>query len=108
MYVLMPQTVVNAPVPTRSVARPKAFAQCSAPLKSSSGFTAPEEDGNERGRDRDGGSDVAFGLTMGMPAEVDRRVGGGGASASALPRVAALLRRSISIGTLIATVENAS
>ena len=108
IYRLTPQIVVVAPTPTSSVAMPKAFAQCNAPLKSSPLLALLAAD-EALGRDAcDGSRDVAFGFAIGMPLEADRRVGGGGASANVLPNVAARCRRSIHIGTVMAAVENAS
>ena len=111
MYCLTPKTVAVAPAPTIRVAMLNAFKQWRAPLKLSSGFVATEEvvvdvDGTGSLIENTGGFVVGF--AIGMPLVRVRRGGGGGALASALPRVAARCRRNITMGTTSAADENAS
>ena len=111
IYCLTPNTVTVAPTPTMSVAMPNAPALWRAPLKPSSAFAArdeePEVDVEGTGSliEKTGG--LAVGCAIGMPLETVRR-GGGGASASAFPSVAARCRRSITMGTTSAAEEKAS
>ena len=111
IYCLTPKTVAVAPAPTIKVAMLNAFKQWRAPLKLSSDLVAPEEvvaDVGGTGSLIENTGGFVVGFAIGMPLVRVRRGGGGGALASALPRVAARCRRSITMGTTRAADEKAS
>lgn len=91
---------------------PNAFAQCRAPLKLSPALAMSEaedvlasvEDIAESLTE----NNVGCGFASAMPFELVVRRGGGGASLSRFPTVAARCRSSKTMGTVMATVENAS